>query len=433
MLSYEEKRQKAIEEKNAFLRSLELETAPAERPTKRVKTEKIKKETPAPPSRRSARQQNLDPEGRNVPDQKAAREELEKITEEKMKRREAAVIDLKELMDEKEEEEQRLEMLQTWNFDEGIASKSSTTQWKTPYDVTFKVIKERIISLAVDESRLDVLAFFGDKVGSLAAISFSESNGEWQEPTIMQSVALHRGGVTCIKIATDNVYTSSYDGSIREFNIPTQQFKSVVGDDYRIVNFTLANNDLWFSTSDAELVHVDLREGKERVYIGCHEKKIGHVALNPVNSLLGTASLDRTVKLWDLRKMNTKKPIWKYEHGKSATSINFNPSGTHFVTTSYDDTLCLFESDSNPTKIASIPHLNQTGKWVTPFRAVIGANNLVTCGNMKRGVDLYDLRGTRVGELKSDSFSAIPACNAWHNGLNILVSGNASGRCGIWV
>jgi WD40 repeat protein len=114
------------------------------------------------------------------------------------------------------------------------------------------------------------------------------------------------------------------------------------------------------------------------------EKKIGGFSVHPGHPhLLATASLDRTLKLWDLRKItgkgDEKMPnlVGEHESRLSVSNAMFNYAG-QVATASYDDTVKIYDfgamasqpvgtelsaDEMNPSAV--VRHNNQTGRWVT--------------------------------------------------------------------
>lgn len=114
------------------------------------------------------------------------------------------------------------------------------------------------------------------------------------------------------------------------------------------------------------------------------DKKIGGFTLHPLHPhLVATASLDRTLKIWDLRKISGKgenrSPALVGEHTSklSVSHAAWNSAG-QVATASYDDTIKIHdfgncadwkvgvemgEEEMEPSVV--VPHNNQTGRWVT--------------------------------------------------------------------
>eukprot|EP01136_Pigoraptor_vietnamica_P027622 Opistho-1_new@84121 len=173
-----------------------------------------------------------------------------------------------------------------------------------------------------------------------------------------------------------------------------------------------------------------------------HERKMSSVDVCPTNShLIATASLDRTVALWDARAVRPK-PLFSLDHGKSVTSAYFSRvTGNRLLTTSYDDFLRVVEDVPHVTSasaavVTRIRHNNQTGRWVTSFRAEWDPldDGHFAVGSMERAIDYFEApqgvgKGTLVSSLRSDELmTAIPAVVAFHPSLPWIAGGTGSGR-----
>lgn len=154
------------------------------------------------------------------------------------------------------------------------------------------------------------------------------------------------------------------------------------------------------------------------------------------DTLVATAAGDGLVQLWDLRKAAAGKgkaasaPLQEFAHRKSVQSAYFNPGGTRLLSTSYDDTLQVYETrDGAWVKGVTIRHDNQTGRWVVPFRAVWTGDEGVLVGSMRRQLEVYNARtGHVVAQHASEHLTAIPSRNASHPTRDVLAAGTASGR-----
>jgi WD40 repeat protein len=113
------------------------------------------------------------------------------------------------------------------------------------------------------------------------------------------------------------------------------------------------------------------------------EKKIGGFTLYPSNPhYVATASLDRTMRVWDLRNLSTDdpSPLAVHENRLSVSHAAFNSAG-QIATSSYDDTLKIYDlgakgisSWSQGHTLADgfrpdtvVKHNCQTGRWVTMY------------------------------------------------------------------
>ncbi|XP_061102679.1 DNA damage-binding protein 2-like isoform X2 [Conger conger] len=103
-----------------------------------------------------------------------------------------------------------------------------------------------------------------------------------------------------------------------------------------------------------------------------HKAKVTHAEFNPCcDWLLATASVDHTVKLWDLRSIKDKTSfLHEMRHEKAVNSAYFSPvDGSKLLTTDqYDEIRVYCSSDwSKPQKVISHPH--RQFQHLTPIKA----------------------------------------------------------------
>ncbi|KAJ9513292.1 hypothetical protein QJQ45_001328 [Haematococcus lacustris] len=87
------------------------------------------------------------------------------------------------------------------------------------------------------------------------------------------------------------------------------------------------------------------------------------------------------------------------------------------------------------TQAQVLPHDNQTGRWLVPFRAVWGpAADCVAVGSMSRGVDLFTPDcAYKVGSLvEGELMRSIVSRLAFHPHCHALAAANGSGRLHVW-
>ncbi|KAF9901646.1 hypothetical protein EC991_005833 [Linnemannia zychae] len=330
---------------------------------------------------------------------------------------------------------------------------------------TVKVCQGRIYCMAIHENRDKILVCGGDVDGNLGFWDLDESQADdyepepEDEPNIVNYKAHSRtlSSMQYSPTEPNKLFTTSYDGSIRYLDLVQQKFiESYVvspdaSDHLGSVSIDSTGQQLWFADVDGGVTLKDVRTPKdEMVYRKIlHEKKVGCVNVNPkYGNLIVTSSLDRTMKIWDIRTFGQYKedePIVEmasFDHRLSVTSAMWSPDGGSIASTSYDNNVRIFNNfePSLPdfTDIPEpvrIPHDNQTGRWVTMLRAVWSHQfNWFSIGNMNKSVDIYS-RGT--GDLMANLsdrrvLTTIPAVNAWHPNRVLLASGMANGRMVIW-
>ena len=263
----------------------------------------------------------------------------------------------------------------------------------------------------------------------------------------------------------NSLYSSSYDSSIRKLDLQKgvaveAYAPASVNDDLAISSISIPPTEpnlVFFSTLEGSLGRHDMRTPKDTEIWQLSDKKIGGFSLHPLYPYLAaTASLDRTLKIWDLRKITddgeSAMPhlITEHESRLSVSHASFSAAG-HVATSSYDDTIKIYsfadagswkaghsiDSETlNPT--ATIRHNNQTGRWVTILkprwqeRPSDGIQKFVI-GNMNRFVDVYASSGEQLAQLGGDGISAVPAVTQFHPSQDWVAGGTASGKLCLWM
>ena len=265
----------------------------------------------------------------------------------------------------------------------------------TPKEIT--ITPERIYYIGMHPSPTKPLVFAGDKVGNLGIWDvFGSIEEEKGQVPLVTSYKFHSRTISQFLFSpTDatKLYTSSYDTTIRVLDLATGVATEVYypPDDtdtdalISSVQIQPNGNILLFANFYGKVGRLDLREPvkdrKTKLY-ALHEKKIGGLSVFPsMEAIIATSSLDRTMKIWDLRKMAGRIPVQcgDYEASKSISSAEFNRQGD-IVATSYDDTLSVFNgvvgTDSPTGKNLGtlvpserILHNNQTGRYVSVLKA----------------------------------------------------------------
>lgn len=254
------------------------------------------------------------------------------------------------------------------------------------------------------------LIFAGDKLGSIGICDASPQTSEVKvEEDDVDEDEQRMPNITTLKIHTRtiaamqfspfdsrNLYSASYDSSIRRTDFEKGVAVEVYApedetSDDPLSGVEVAYNDpniIFFTSLAGRLGRHDVRAPSKRTggtdHFQLSEKKIGGFSLHPAHPhVLVTASLDRTMKLWDLRKMKgegeERLPTLLAEHESklSVSHAAFNSAG-QVATSSYDDTVKIYDfssvGDLKPGKVLEdqfvkpatiVPHNNQTGRWVT--------------------------------------------------------------------
>ncbi|CAE6429650.1 unnamed protein product [Rhizoctonia solani] len=349
-----------------------------------------------------------------------------------------------------------------------------------------KVCKERVYSAAYHPITTKDVIFFGDKAGTIgiwdarATLDDHEDDASEQpsaEGGRYWSLQPHwpktsKSSISSIRINprdAHSIFTASYDGTLRVTDFVSGISKELAyTEDYLATSVDLAPNgyELWMSDSGGSIQHLDTREGyqsRSRRWQLTAREKIGCVSVNPVAPhLLLTASNNRTMRMWDVRYLkkvgstseksedgnpqppestwedverylntgNGPKCLWgEWAHKQSVSSAYWDISGRRIVSTSYDDTLRVWDVRPNALKqdgplksfrpAAEIKHNCQTGRWVTILRARWSDNPDAyphfTIGNMAQSLDIVGHNGEVLAKLSNrEKISAVQAVTASH-------------------
>ncbi|KAI9150066.1 WD repeat containing protein [Paramyrothecium foliicola] len=344
-----------------------------------------------------------------------------------------------------------------------------------PNDI--KITPQRIYALGFHPIEDKAVVFAGDKEGTMGVFDASQTppevndeddNEDLDRPDpVISAFKTHARTITSFVFPpndSNSVYTSSYDSSIRKMDlekgVSTQVFAPADMDtDLPLSALDMTDTEphlLYFSTLDGSFGRYDIRApGSEEIW-HLSDHKIGGFSLHPLQPhLFATASLDRTLKIWDLRKISGKgdlrHPALLGEHSSrlSVSHASWSPAG-QIATSSYDDTIKIYDfsdagswtagHDISPEAMEpahSIRHNNQTGRWVTILkpqwqkRPHDGIQKL-TIGNMNRFVDVFAADGSQLAQLEGEGITAVPAVAHFHPTMNWVAGGTASGKLCLW-
>jgi WD repeat-containing protein 76 len=351
--------------------------------------------------------------------------------------------------------------------------------WSLPNGlIDIKITPERVYALTFHPMLEKPFVLAGDKKGTLGFFDASQKTPDYAEdddddefdvplPQI-GAFEVHNRTITSIKIPMfdqNSVITSSYDSSIRCLDLQTQvssQLWAPEGEEDELGISCLdispeAKDTIIFSTLEGSLGRIDRRSKSKAEIWGLTENKIGGFSLHPLlPHLVATASLDRTLKIWDLRmikgKGDLRHPSLLGEHQSrlSVSHASWNRTG-HIATSSYDDTVKIYDMseaakwkpghdipDKAMQPVVKISHNNQTGRWVTILKPQWQANpadgvQKLVIANMNRFVDVYDSEGKQLAQLDGEGITAVPAVAEFHPVNNWVAGGTSSGKLTLWL
>jgi hypothetical protein len=306
-----------------------------------------------------------------------------------------------------------------------------------------KVCPQRIASIVFHPMENHVVVAAGDKRGNIGIFT-----PDWhQDDACVTVFKAHCSSVTWLAFdsgSPHSLYSSSYDNIVRRLDVERQVFAEVLAleedqhDFMSTCHLDAASHVLRCGFGTGHMLAVDVRSSSRPTTVQLHDKTIRSIDVSCGDSnLLLTASIDRTAKLWDIRKLRPTDFIASVAHSQGVTQARFSRGrGKVAMTTSYDDSCKVLDVSSGEVR-STIRRNNCTGRWLSAFQAVFvpGSDGLAAIGSMEqhRGVDIIDVsKGTRACRLTSPAFASITSVNAWHPTRKLLVGGNSSGKVYLW-
>jgi WD40 repeat protein len=248
------------------------------------------------------------------------------------------------------------------------------------------------------------LIFAGDKLGNLGLFDASQTPSEVKQEDdededddpdpVITTLKPHTRTICAMRThnsTPQTLYTASYDSSIRaldlEKSVSTELYAAP--DEDALSGIDMAPTDpnvVYFTTLSGLFGRHDIRTGStgaanDSLY-QLSEKKIGGFSLHPLAPhYISTASLDRFMRVWDLRMVKAKMPQLVGEHTSrlSVSHAAFNSAG-QVATSSYDDSVKIYDFkgmenwkkgenvyDGEIEPDVIVRHNCQTGRWVTMY------------------------------------------------------------------
>ncbi|XP_015893174.3 uncharacterized protein LOC107427308 [Ziziphus jujuba] len=304
-----------------------------------------------------------------------------------------------------------------------------------------RVMPGRIMAvrfLPCNNSRMIVA---GNKLGNIVFWNL-DSKGEGEDGIYLYHP--HPGPISGISVhqhCLSKIFTSCYEGVIRLMDAEKEVFDLVYSCEDTIFSLSQQPNNancLYFCEGYGGLSIFDRRTGNCPTKWSLHDARINTIDFNPGNpNIMATSSTDGTACIWDLRSINADKPkaLKTVSHKRAIHSAYFSPYGRSLATTSYDDNVGI-TSGVNFEETSMIHHYNQTGRWISTFRAIWGWDeSYVFIGNMKRGVDIISpVQRRSVFTLHSPHMSAIPCrFDAHPYNVGMLAGATSGGQVYVWT
>ena len=261
--------------------------------------------------------------------------------------------------------------------------------------------------------------------------------------------------VTSLVFDHDHLLASSYDGSVRTLDLHRSDLNfHLLYDnlDFGVTSISSNDadvicNDMWLSLDNGTVVRLDCRSDKENLVVGeyrVNKHSCKTVSSIPNNFIFCTASRDGTVAFFDSRMLKNDLdylalPLAQFKHGGSVNSAFLHSADPSVVlSTSWDHTIQINKLKGSSVKTVHVfSHNNNTGRYLTPFKAVWHPSGAFAfgVGSLQRprrlqlfGSNSADMSKFSAKELYHDELSSVQSLVAFHESLPLMISLNASGR-----
>ena len=344
-----------------------------------------------------------------------------------------------------------------------------------------KVTPERIYSLALMPSSSSVIVAAGDKKGNVGLWNVGSSSVD----DGVFSIRITGSCISHLTFSNTNsakLLAASYDGSLKELDAEKGVFQQLVHLEDRCLYEFDSTSDMsitYLADDEGDVHQLDLRENARNRIINqwsAHDKKINTLRIHPTRPwLLATASLDRTVAIWDVRRMKESAgsasslsssssctPIYHLNHELAVSCAVFSPDGTQMLSNGcgpnhikiYDMQTMLgaYEASSVKNHLKKqmpmsqpkerMHHVNKTGRWLTKFKPSFDPKRndvfVVGCMDQPRCIEVFqsppgsDIGVRPIMRLRDELVNSVQSLNEFHISQELIASANSSGRVSIW-
>ncbi|KAM8972335.1 WD repeat-containing protein 76 [Pelodytes ibericus] len=308
-----------------------------------------------------------------------------------------------------------------------------------------KVVRDRIFSVAIHPSTSQTIVAAGDKWGQVGLWDLDHQSPD----DGVYVFNPHSRPVSCMFFSPSNslhLFSLSYDGTVRCGDVSRSVFDEVYRDEEdSFSSFDFLSCDaavLLVSHWDGCLSLVDRRTPgtscEQQTTLGMRSART--VNVHPIKRDLCVVAGASDVCIYDVRKLEKKQaqPVLSLTgHTKSVASAYFSPNtGSRILTTCADDRIRVYDSSSLNSAaplLTTLRHNNNTGRWLTRFRAVWDPRqeDCFVVGSMARPrqIEVYHEHGELLHSFwDSEYLGSVCSINAMHPTRNLLAGGNSSGR-----
>ena len=314
---------------------------------------------------------------------------------------------------------------------------------KISTDQVAKVTPGRIFSMAIHPSVDNVVVGVGDINGHVGLWNVAAKNDG------VEILRPHVAPVNSLSFDTFNsnkLISTSYDGTVRSFDLQHQAFSLVYGipelkEAYTGFHCQVDEHQFLVAFNESKSVGlVDIRKSNVstshlwKVFDNGDPKT---VSVHPVDThLMLVPSNAGECKIFDIRsRVQIPAPVSSLvDHTQGIISAFFSPlTGKNVVTVSYDDTIKIFDVEKISTQISAsrvIKHNNKAGQNQTPFRAqwLSSRDDAFIVASQEHQIEAFDAKSGQCHGICGEQLKSRCAVVGSHPTKNIVIGGNSSGK-----
>ncbi len=159
--------------------------------------------------------------------------------------------------------------------------------------------------------------------------------------SVVKHIKASKTSVRCFCVLSDNSVAVGYsDGFVRVFDTEYQLVKDFKAHDSSVFSLQSRGGDLYSVGKDARIKRWDTDFQLLNEVIG-HIYAIHDIQFSPDGKWFATASMDKTVKVWESETLTLRKVLDASRHGGHKNSVN------KLIWSSFDDLLVSASDDKN--------------------------------------------------------------------------------------
>ncbi|MCP4695894.1 MAG: CHAT domain-containing protein [Gammaproteobacteria bacterium] len=214
-------------------------------------------------------------------------------------------------------------------------------------------------TLSGHESEVKHAAFSPDGTQLVTASDNTARLWDVQSGRILHTLSGHEDAVQHAAFSPDGtqLVTASWDNTARLWDVQSEQVLHILSGHEETVRHAAFSPDSTqlVTTSDDNTARLwDVQSGRVLHTLNGHENGVNHAAFSPDGTQLFTVSWDKIARLWDVQSGRVFHTLSTAPKGNTArlwheTDVNyaaFNPDGTQLVTASWDNTVRLWDVQS---------------------------------------------------------------------------------------